>query len=133
MCESKTGNILTMIAACCEQVTDSKEAEEQSTSTLAVLGRMWGRLKVILVGAWIVFKTPSFLLILVGNIIGTVVGLSMGYKVLYFQVAISFRCSDCATFRALSRLPCKFALQVSTTAEAPEEGERIPLPRAACR
>lgn len=119
--------------ACCEQVTDSKEAEEQSTSTLAVLGRMWGRLKVILVGAWIVFKTPSFLLILVGNIIGTVVGLSMGYKVLYFQVTMSSRCSDCATSSALSCLPCKIALQVSMTAQAPEERERTPLPKAACR
>ncbi len=60
--------------------------EEQDNSTRAILWRMWGRLVIIMEGVWIVFRTPSFILILLGNIIGTIVGLSMGYKVLYFQV-----------------------------------------------
>lgn len=72
------------------QVADGKEGSagggEQNNSKVAVLWRMWGRLVVIMRGVWIVFKTPSFILILIGNIIGTIVGLSMGYKVLYFQV-----------------------------------------------
>ena len=77
---------------CCGQVADGKVAGagggEQKEGTKAVLWRMWGRLVVIMEGAWRVFKTPSFLLILLGNIIGTIVGLSMGYKILYFQVRI---------------------------------------------
>jgi hypothetical protein len=72
------------------QVADGKEGSagsgEQNNSKAAVLWRMWARLVVIMRGVWIVFKTPSFILILIGNIIGTIVGLSMGYKVLYFQV-----------------------------------------------
>ncbi len=68
-------------------MADSKEpGEEQDNSYRAILWRMWGRLVVIMEGVWIVFRTPSFILILLGNIVGTIVGLSMGYKVLYFQV-----------------------------------------------
>ena len=37
-------------------------------------------------GVWLVFRTPSFLLILLGNIIGTIVGNNMGYKIMYMQV-----------------------------------------------
>ncbi|BDA40595.1 hypothetical protein COCOBI_01-2480 [Coccomyxa sp. Obi] len=78
-----------------KQVVDSKEpGEEQDNSVRAVLWRMWGRLVVIMEGVWVVFRTPSFILILLGNIIGTIVGLSMGYKVLYFQL-LGF--SDIAT------------------------------------
>lgn len=80
-----------------KKVADAKEASDGSggENTAAVqrrggataaLGRMWGRLKVIMVGVGTVFKTPSFLLILLGNIIGTIVSLSMGYKIMYLQV-----------------------------------------------
>ena len=33
-----------------------------------------------------VFKTGSFLIILVGNIISVIVGLGLGYKIMYLQV-----------------------------------------------
>lgn len=34
----------------------------------------------------IVFRTGSFLIILFGNIIGVIVGLGLGYKIMYLQV-----------------------------------------------
>lgn len=37
-------------------------------------------------GVVLVFRTPSFLLILLGNIIGTVVAGNQGYKIMYLQV-----------------------------------------------
>ena len=92
------------------QVADGEEGSaggaKQDNSTKAVLLRMWGRLVLIMQGVWIVFMTPSFILILIGNIIGTIVGLSMGYKVLYFQVC---PLPSHADFTNFSRLPCSKA------------------------
>lgn len=38
-------------------------------------------------GVGTVFKTGSFLIILVGNIISVIVGLGLGYKIMYLQVS----------------------------------------------
>lgn len=65
---------------------DEKAAAQKEGCASAALGRMWGRFKVIMRGVATVFKTPSFLLILLGNIISTIVGLGMGYKIMYLQV-----------------------------------------------
>ena len=37
-------------------------------------------------GVGIVFRTGSFLIILVGNIISVIIGLGLGYKIMYLQV-----------------------------------------------
>ncbi len=37
-------------------------------------------------GVGTVFRTGSFLIILVGNIISVIVGLGLGYKIMYLQV-----------------------------------------------
>lgn len=42
-------------------------------------------------GVGIVFRTGSFLIILVGNIISVIIGLGLGYKIMYLQV-----CAECS-------------------------------------
>ncbi len=47
-------------------------------------------------GVGTVFRTGSFLLILAGNIISVIIGLGLGYKIMYLQVGpvdfLSWRC-----------------------------------------
>ena len=44
-------------------------------------------------GVGIVFRTGSFLIILVGNIISVIIGLGLGYKIMYLQVCAHSSCS----------------------------------------
>jgi uncharacterized integral membrane protein len=41
---------------------------------------------VILKSTWTVFRVPSFQIILVAGIVGSMMGMGYGYKVMYFQV-----------------------------------------------
>jgi hypothetical protein len=95
--------------ASADKMADGDEGEAAGEagkdSAPVLLGRMWGRLKHIMWGVAVVFKTPSFLLILVGNVISTVVGLGMGYKILYLQVRHGCpqpACCACSDASALS-------------------------------
>ena len=44
-------------------------------------------------GVGTVFRTGSFLIILVGNIISVIIGLGLGYKIMYLQVWADPSCS----------------------------------------
>ena len=78
------------------RVADSKGAPEGNGKAAAGDGEKEGgstgarvleRARHIYRGVVLVFRTPSFLLILAGNIIGTIVAGNMGYKVMYLQVS----------------------------------------------
>ena len=67
----------------------AKVSEDQGKKERPSTGaRVLERGRHIFSGVVLVFRTPSFLLILLGNIIGTIVAGNMGYKIMYLQVTV---------------------------------------------
>ena len=77
------------------RVADARDAPDadakQPPGREPLLARARARVGRVFVGVGRVFRTPTFILIMLGNIIGTIVAGNMGYKIMYMQVGGS-RC-----------------------------------------